>query len=204
MTTPTFTPAADGDPYPPLGYDNSPGALAKVLDATRDWPRLAEPAYPSVGDLMDAHAATAGAPPMDTRVPGRALDRLTGRTAVPAFTRPAFVPGQALADLADLAGTASVQAPTRAAAPVAEPPAAEPFPGWLRGFLVSLIDDAAYGIGAALESSCPLDRHAAAGWCENCQDLYERAGRYARLEKLLQDASDSGAAVRTLLAEGWR
>jgi hypothetical protein len=105
-------------------------------------------------------------------------------------------------------GSFPYPAPVEEAAPAAapEPPAAEPFPGWLRGFLVSLIDDAAYGVGEALDKPCPLDQHAQTGWCEHCQDLYERAGRYARLQELLlaTPAGDSAAAVRTLLAEGWR
>lgn len=191
MITPTFT-GNNRHPYPPVAFDNSGDAVAAAAEAMRGWPRPdGEPRYRSVGDLMDAQVPAASVPPLDVRVPGKALADLTGSPGPSLFT-PAAVP----------APPAPEPAPVPAPAP--EPPAAEPFPGWLRDFMLGLLDDAAYGIGEALDKPCSLDKHALAGWCGHCTDLYERAGRYARLSELLNQAADSGSAVRTLLAEGWR
>lgn len=165
MSIPTFTPRG-GNPYPPARFDNSREAVERLAEATSSWPRPAvEPHYPSVAALMDDRAAAATAPPLDKRVPGAALNRLMGVAAEPA------VP---------------------AAAPVPEPPAAEPFPGWLRDFLLTFANDAAIGVSAQIARDGAVP------------DILERGGRYARLFELLQGAPDSGSAVRTLLAEGWR
>lgn len=126
--TPTFTPNG-GYPYPPApdSFDTSLKAWARLQEATSDWPRpepYPEPAYPTVGALMDAKAAAAALP---HRAPvASTRPRLV---AVPAEPEPEPLPEPE---------------------PDLEPLAAVAVPERLQDFLRGLVGDARIGLTALI------------------------------------------------------
>ena len=139
MSTPTFTPRG-GHPYPPVAFDNSREAVARLAEATRDWPRPdTEVHYPSVAALMDAQAELAVAPPLDIRVPGATRPRPAESFA--AFPVP--VPVQ-------------VPEPVQPPAPPAPPVAAGWPEGVVRGLLIGALWNAVHEYDGIDLDWCPV------------------------------------------------